>query len=538
MTERFDPAHYARYRGMSRDRIESEFAWKVPTELNLAVDACDRWVGEDRPAMGWIGTDGSERTLTFADFSELSNRAASMLRSLGVERGDRVTTMLPRVPEHYALLLGIHKLGAVGTVMAPSLGKDAMLHRLADAGSKVFVTQSAWLERLEGERPPTLDEILLLDGTGDGGLEARLADATPRFEAVTTTPSDTAYLFYTSGTTGEPKAAVHGHAVAIGWALLVKIFQDVADDDVYWPTSDLGWLTGHALVWGAWLFGNAVHIYEGEYDAAAWSRIMRSRGVTNFFTVPTAYRMMRRDEEHFGDLSLRHLGTVGEPLDAVTLAWAQRTLGAPIHEIYGQTEHAAGLIGNLPGMEIRPASMGRTLPWMKAAVVDESGRELPPGEVGEIVDRPDYPYIFRGYWNRPEDTEGVFRNGWHWTGDLAVRDEDGYFHFRGRADDVILSSGYRIGPTEIEAALLRHPDVVEAAVVGVPDSVRGELVTAFVVVRPGLEAPGAELGDELKTLVRRHVGGYAHPRRIAFVDELPKTPTGKVRRVELRERAS
>lgn len=532
-----DTDYYAALRDTGNAEIAKGFRWRVPDRMNLAVQVCDRYRDSGARAIRWLGADGSARDIGFAELADTSDRVAGALRALGVTRGDRVFTMMPRLPVHWALLLGTLKVGAVWSCLSTTFGPDGVAVRVQDARPRVIVTARAHEPTVRAAAAAVGATVVLIDDDGPDGLTARLAAAPAQVEVADTTAEDPAFLFYTSGTTGRPKGSVHGHQLLVGALALVALTLELRPEDLMWPTSDLAWITGVLLPLGTLGFGQGFVTYEGEFDAARWWSIIRDEGVTTLFAVPTAYRMLRSGEAGLpgegGPVPIRRLGTVGEPLDPETLEWSRTRFDTPIVECYGQTENGAALCSNRPGMTIKPGSLGPALPWLTVAVVDDEGTELPTGEIGEIVSRPDYPALTQGYWERPDATAAVLRDGWQWTGDLARIDEDGYFWYSSRRDDVISSGGYRIGPTEIEAALLSHPAVAEAGVVGKPDPQRGQIVKAWVALTAGYE-PSDELVAELKEHCKRTAGGWNHPREIAFLDELPKTITGKIRRVELR----
>jgi len=532
--EHIDLAHYAALRDRPNEQIARDFEWVLPPKLNVAVEICDRHARPGRPAMRWLGSDGSVREFSFEDMRDRSNRAAGVLTGLGVSRGERVFTVLGRVPEHWMVLLGALKAGAMTTCVSTTFGEDAIRVRVRDAEPRVIVTARAHEARVRPAASDVGATVILVDDDGPEGLRARLEAASPDFAAVETTPDDPAFLFYTSGTTGDPKGSVHGHGLLAGALAIVALALDLREHDVFWPTSDLAWITGVLLTFGTWAYGHPFITYEGEFDGDRWWKMLHDEKVTNFFAVPTAYRMLRLADAERAAATIRHLGTVGEPLDPDTLAWSQRRFGVPIYECYGQTENGAALCSNRLGMEIRPGSLGPPLPYLTVAIVDEDGRELPRGEVGEIASRPDYPALTQGYWHKPEETQAMFRAGWHCTGDLAHMDADGYVWFQSRKDDVISSGGYRIGPTEVEAALLSHPAVAEVGVVGKPDPTRGQIVKAWVALKPGVEE-SEELASELQAHCKKLAGGWNYPREVQFLPDLPKTVTGKIRRAELRE---
>lgn len=533
-----DVAYYAALRDMTNAEIAASFQWRVPERMNVAVQACDRYRASGARAIRWLGADGSTRDVGFAELADMSDRAAAALADLGVGRGDRVFTMMPRIPEHWAVLLGVLKLGAIWSCLSTTFGPDGVDVRVGDARPTAIVTVSRYEPVVREAAAAVGATVVLLDDDGPEGLPARMTAASTGFRPADTAATDPAFLFYTSGTTGRPKGSLHGHQLLLGALALVALSLDLRPEDTMWPTSDLAWITGVLLSLGPLGYGQGFLTYEGEFDAARWWQIIREEGVSNLFAVPTAYRLLRSGEAglpHAGEpVPIRQLGTVGEPLDPETLEWSRRRFGAPIVECYGQTENGAALCSNRRDMPIKPGCLGPALPWLTVAVVDSAGNEMPPGEIGEIVSRPDYPALTQGYWERPEATAAVLHDGWQWTGDLAKVDEDGYFWYHSRQDDLISSGGYRIGPTEIEAALLAHPAVAEAGVVGKPDPERGQIVKAWVALAAGYE-PSAGLVAELTEHCKRTAGGWNHPREFGFLDSLPKTVTGKIRRVELRE---
>ncbi|MGQ0482230.1 MAG: acyl-CoA synthetase [Pseudonocardia sp.] len=532
-----DLAYYSALREQTNAEIAKSFAWRVPDRMNFAVQVCDRHRDSGKQAIRWLGLDGSTRDISFAELAEMSNRVAGALTALGVTKGDRVFTMMPRLPEHWATLLGVIKLGGIWSCLSTTFGPDGVAVRVSDATPKVIVTAARYEPVVRPAADAVGATVILVDGDGPDGLPARMAAASADFEPADTAADDPAFLFYTSGTTGRPKGSVHGHSLVVGALALMALVLDLRPDDTIWPTSDLAWVTGVLLTLGTLGYGQCFVTFEGEFNADRWWDIIREEGITSMFTVPTAWRMLRAGEAGRPDagqpVPIRRLGTVGEPLDPETLAWSRERFGTPIVECYGQTENGAGLCTNRSHMPIKPGSLGPALPYLTVAVVDEQGNEVPVGEVGEIVSRPDYPTLTQGYWNNPEATAAMLHDGWQWTGDLARMDEDGYFWYQSRQDDVISSGGYRIGPTEIEAALLAHPAVAEAGVVGKPDPERGQIVKAWIALAEGHQ-PSDELVTELKNHCKKTAGGWNHPREISFLDELPKTITGKIRRVDLR----
>lgn len=394
------------------------------------------------------------------------------------------------------------------------------------------------------EDAPSVEHVIVIgeQRTGtqrdDIDYHSAMADASKEFETAETGGEDNALLYYTSGTTGLAKGVLHKHRWVAGVAATQKFAVDLQPGDCYWSTGDLGWLTGPINTLGAWFWGATQFTYEGEFDPEAWADLLDEFPISVLFSVPTAYRMLRENESMLEgvDLDLRHALSIGEPLSAGVVTWGEDTLGVTIHDTYGQTETGNMIINNYPTMEVRPGSMGKPLPGIEAAVVDpETGEPLEPGETGEIAERGNYPCFFAEYWNKPDKTANCFVNDWYLSGDLGHLDEDGYFWFEGRADDVILSAGYRIGPFEVESSLGEHPAVAEAAVVPKPHRERGNIVKAYVVPSASAD-PSDELVEDIQNHVKQELSAHEYPREVEFVDELPKTVTGKIRRTELRDR--
>ena len=545
------------------DDIYAEADWDAPDRLNVGHEVCDRHADDrGQVALYYVGTDGEREALTFWQLRDRSNRFANVLSEL-LEPGERVFSYMPRIPEHYVALVGALKAGMVWGSVNERFGPDGISYRLDDCDAKVVVTTLENLETVERaiEDAPSVEEIVVVDRDGAGAtFQAAMADATTRedeidfyeamadasreFDTVETGGEDDALLYYTSGTTGLAKGVRHKHRWVAGVAATQRYAVDLQPGDCYWSTGDLGWLTGPINTLGAWFWGATMLTYEGEFDPEAWADILDEYPVTVLFSVPTAYRMLREQESVLDGVSLdlRHALSIGEPLSAGVVEWGEDTLGVTIHDTYGQTETGNMIVNNYPTMELRPGSMGKPLPGIEAAVVDpDTGEVLEPGETGEIAQRGDYPCFFAGYWQQPEKTADCFVDGpdgeWYLSGDLGHLDEDGYFWFEGRADDVILSAGYRIGPFEVESSLGEHEAVAEAAVVPKPHRERGNIVKAYVVLSEGTE-PSDELKEDMQTHVKEELSAHEYPREIEFVDELPKTVTGKIRRTELRDRTT
>lgn len=539
----------------SYERMRSEFSftdlyteldWDAPERLNIAHEACDRHADGDTVAMHHIDAAGDHREITFTELSARSNQVANCLTELGVTPGDRVITYLPRVPDHYTTLLGVLKAGGVYSAINERFGESGIAYRLEDSGARVVVTTAKNRSKIQSALDDSAVEHILV--IGDGGEETEAEEATihdfeqvvgshsETFDLVETSGTENSLLYYTSGTTGLPKGVVHTHDWLLMAGTLSRYIEDLTPGDLYWSTADMGWLTGPLHSLGPWCWGNQVLIYEGEFDTRTWAEILDTYDVDVLHTVPTVYRSFKQEPALFAefDIDLAHASSVGEPLTPSTVEWVRDQMGVTVHDTYGQTECGGVVISNVPTVEVRAGSMGKRMPGVELAVVDaETGTPKPTGEIGEIAWRPDAPY-FKEYWNREGLKEASTVDGWFLSGDLAHEDEDGYFWFEGRADDVILSSGYRIGPFEVEKAISDHPAVAETAVVPKPDETRGNIVKAFVTLADPTDSP-EELKSEIQQQVRSELSKHKYPREIEFVDAFPKTVTGKIRRTELTE---
>src|SRR5689334_1179843 len=521
----------------SYEEMRDQHRWEVPERYNIATDVCDKHPA-DKLAMVWEDWRGTEREVTFGELQSLSNRFANVLGAHGVERGDRVATLLPSLPETAAVFLGTYKAGAILLSMSVLYGDEGIEHRLRDSQAKVLVTDSANRHRI----PDGLAEVIfVLDGqveSGDIDLSEELSRASDSFEVVDTAADDPAQLYYSSGTTGMAKGILHAHRYLLAHEEF-EFCHDVQEGELFHGSGEWAWAAGICPLLGPWRYGCVQFVYarKGGFDPEEQLRQLSKHGVENMFTTPTALRSMRAVSDagkRFPLERMRIVCSAGEPLNPEVINWFREQYGITVLDYYGLTE-SYPLAGNYPTVEVREGSMGLPLPGWDVQILDEDERPLPAGERGEICLRarsnPHYPI---GYWNRPEDTREVFEGEWFHTKDAAQMDEDGYFWYAGRADDVIISAGYRIGPFEVESACVEHPAVLEAAAVASPDEKRGDIVKAFIVLGEGHERTD-ELADEIKVFVRERHSAYAYPREIEFVDDLPKTLTGKIRRVELRE---
>ena len=525
------------------DELRAKFAWRVPVRYNIGVDACDRWADDpDRIALIHNRADGAVRRYSFLELKRLSNRLANTLAAQGITRGDRVGILLPQAPETAIAHLAAYKLGAIAVPLFTLFGPEALEFRLDNSGAAALVTDRAGLEKVEGlrERLPGLKVLLSIDGGPALDFHSELERASDAFTPCDTAADDPALIIYTSGTTGPPKGALHAHRVLLGHLPGVEMPQDLFPQpgDLFWTPADWAWIGGLLDVLLPSLHhGVPVLAYRfPKFDPEEAFAILAEFGVRNAFMPPTALKMMRGVANPAGrwDYGLRSIGSGGETLGEELLAWGRETFGLTVNEFYGQTECNLIVSNCASIMPVVKGSMGRAVPGHELAVLDAEGRPVAPGVPGVVgVRRPD-PVMFLEYWRNPEATAAKFAGDWLLTGDVAHRDEQGYFWFQGREDDVISSGGYRIGPGEIEDCLIRHPAVALAAAVGVPDPLRGERVKAFLVLKPGFE-PGEALSGEIQDFVRTRLAAYEYPREVAFVDSLPMTTTGKIMRRKLRD---
>jgi acetyl-CoA synthetase len=519
--------------------------------FNLGALLCDRWceLGHSgRRALIWENHSGLRLEFTFDDLRRSSDAWAAKLAELGIVPGDRVCLFLDRVPDLYFAFLGILKLGAVAQPLFSQFMAEAIEVRLADANTRAVITTARHVEKVRAVRKnlPALAWVILTDGkTGaapalrEGEVTMAAADApavtfTP-FAASEDTPS---LLHYTSGTTGKPKGAQHVHGSVLSHAATTQHVLDLRPDDVYWCTADPGWVTGTSYgIIGPWAVGATVAVFEAGFSAQRWYEFIARHRVTVLYTAPTAIRMLMKAPPPTPEqtASLRHLCSVGEPLNAAAVLWAERSLGRPFHDTYWQTETGAIMIANVPGLAIKPGSMGKPVPGIEAAVLDASTLRpiTTPGTAGLIAFRPPWPSMFRGYFKAESTYQGKFQNGYYLTGDRGSIDSDGYYWFVGRDDDVINTAGHLVGPFEIESALLRHPAVAESAAVSKPDPTYGEVVKCFIVLRSGHDGSDA-LKLDIMNFVRKHLSPLAMPHAIDFVEKLPKTRSGKIVRRMLR----
>ncbi|WP_457585372.1 AMP-binding protein [Ensifer canadensis] len=532
------------------DELYGAFEWQIPENFNIGVAVSDAWAAKEpeRICLQHFSLDGDHRTLTYGAFSRQSSAFARGLERQGIKPGDRVAILLPQGFEAAIAHAAIYKLGAIALPLALLFGVEALEYRLHDAGVAAIVTNAFGHERVAAIRGrlPDLRLVVLTGGESVAGTLdfAELASGDAEgFVAADTTPDDAALMIYTSGTTGPPKGALHGHRVLLGHLSGFQFHHHFLPQpgDRMWTPADWAWAGGllNALLPSLLLGVPVVSSPAQKFDPHTAFRILEEMDVRNAFIPPTALRLMKavdRPRERYR-LNLRTIGSAGEALGRETFEWARAALGLEVSEFYGQTECNIVISSAADLGVVKPGSMGKAAPGHRVAIIDGDGRELSAGTVGQVAIRRPDPVMFLGYWNNEKATEAKFIGDWMTTGDQGVMDGEGYFTFFGRDDDVITSSGYRIGPGEIEDCLGGHPDVQLAAVVGKPDALRTEIVKAYVVLRPGV-AGDEKTAQSIRDWVKTRLSMHEYPREIAFVDSLPLTTSGKVIRRFLREQAA
>ena len=532
------------------------FHLDVPEYFNFAIDVIGKWAADSQKvAMLWLGQSGEERSLTFAHFAERSNRAANAFSKLGIKKGDCVLVMLPRLPEWWEGILGLMKIGAIPIPCTTLLTPKDIQFRAETTEATVFMTDSEGAPKFEEVRsqcPSIQVAILVGEASADSARREgwteyhQVVDAAPaEFTGPKTRSDDPCLVYFTSGTVGYPKMVLHTHAsYPIGHTITGKYWLDLHENDLFWNLSETGWAKfSWSNLFGPWIMGAAIFIQDarGKFNPIETLEMLNTYPITTLCAPPTVYRMLVLEQpmaymKAHPPKALRYCVGAGEPLNPEVIKIWQDTTGMTIRDGYGQTETVL-LCGNFPPLEVKPGSMGKPSPGFEVSIIDHDGSELPANKEGDIAVRvkPNRPtWMFKEYWRNPEATQACIRGDWYITGDRAYKDEDGYFWFVGRADDVIISAGYRIGPFEVESALKEHPAVAESAVVASPDEMRGEIVKAYVIPAPGY-TPSPQLASELQEHVKKVTAPYKYPREIEFVESLPKTISGKIRRVELRE---
>ncbi|MED3905721.1 acetate--CoA ligase [Geobacillus thermodenitrificans] len=521
---------------------EKAFSWYETGRVNMAYEAIDRHAEsfrKNKVALYYRDAVRNEK-YTFKEMKELSNKVANVLKQVAdIEKGDRVFVFMPRLPELYFTVLGIIKTGAIVGPLFEAFMEGAVRDRLEDSGAKAIVTTPELLPRVPVGDLPELKYVFLVgDDIVEEGpyidLKKRMNEASKHFDIQWVDRQDGLILHYTSGSTGKPKGVLHVHNAMIQHYQTAKWVLDLKEDDIYWCTADPGWVTGTSYgIFGPWLCGASSVIVGGRFSPDAWYQTIQDFGVTVWYSAPTAFRMLMGagDEvvKKYDLSSLRHVLSVGEPLNPEVIRWGLKVFGRRIHDTWWMTETGGHLICNYPCMEIKPGSMGKPIPGVQAAIIDDQGNVLPPYRMGNLAIKKGWPSMMKTIWNNPQKYESYFIGDWYVSGDSAYMDEDGYFWFQGRVDDVINTSGERVGPFEVESKLVEHPAVAEAGVIGKPDPVRGEIIKAFIALREGY-APSEELKEDIRQFVKKGLAAHVAPREIEFRDKLPKTRSGKIMR--------
>ncbi len=521
---------------------EQAFSWSKTGQVNMAYEAVDRHAESELKNKVALHFENGERkeSYTFQEVKEWTNRAANVFQQAGIEKGDRLFVFMPRSPELYFSIIGGLKKGIIVGPLFEAFMEGAVFDRLSDSGASALVTTKELFKRVPIERLPQLKTVFLIGQEIEETEQLKdfqklLQQASVETDIVFVDREDGMVLHYTSGSTGKPKGVLHVHNAMLQHYQTSKWVLDLRSDDVYWCTADPGWVTGTAYgIFGPWLTGTTVVVIGGRFSPQSWYRALQEYRVTVWYSAPTAFRMLMGagdDILNDYDLSaLRHVASVGEPLNPEVIKWGDQVLHQRIHDTWWMTETGAQMICNYPSMEIKPGSMGKPIPGITAAIVDNQGNELPPFTMGNLAFKKGWPSMMREIWNNPARYESYFLAGeWYVSGDSAYMDDDGYFWFQGRIDDVIMTSGERVGPFEVESKLLEHPLIVEAGVIGKPDPVRGEIIKAFISLKEGIE-PTAEIEKDIKRFVKTGLAAHAAPREIEFRDKLPKTRSGKIMR--------
>lgn len=507
---------------------------------------CEAGFGS-RVALRWLSASLERTDYTFADLERQSNQMANLLIRLGLQPGEVAFTFLPRMPELFIALLGLLKVRAIAGPLFANFGEEALMDRLGDSGAKLLITKSSFLKKIERIRGqlPMLRLILLVDSERDLAadilsLPRLLAEASGDFSVERTPPDAPSLLHYTSGSTGKPKGVLHQHRSVLTQALTARTILGLHEHDLFWCTADQGWVTGtsYGLI-GPWSLGVSQLQFGGGYDPTVWLSLLEKEGVTVWYTAPTALRMLMREEPALfegWDLSrLRHIFSVGEPLNPEVIHWSRRTLGREIYDTWFQTETGSIMISNRPGMAIKPGSMGLPVSGIEPAILDEEGTALPAGEQGNLCLKRGWPSMFVTYLNHDAVYQQKFRGAWYYSGDTACRDEEGYFWFRGRSDDVINTAGHLVSPFEVESAALELPEVGESGAIGAPDDLLYEKVVLYVSLRKGF-VPSREIELKIRLYISNRVSSVATPQEILFTDVIPKNKSGKIMRRVLKAR--
>ncbi|WNS81715.1 acetate--CoA ligase [Domibacillus sp. DTU_2020_1001157_1_SI_ALB_TIR_016] len=531
------------YASFDWKEAEKAFSWSQTGKVNAAYEAIDRHAESgkgEKVALYYRDASRSEQ-YTFAEMKANTNKAANVLKQYGdLQKGDRVFIFMPRSPELYFAALGAIKAGAIVGPLFEAFMEGAVRDRLEDSEARMIITTPELASRVPVDELPKLEKVFIVSDSVEEDEKQidfmqKWKKASDQFEIEWVDRQDGMLLHYTSGSTGKPKGVLHVHNAMIQQYQTAKWVLDLQENDVYWCTADPGWVTGTAYgIFGPWLTGSTNVIVGGRFSPEAWYGTIEEYKVSVWYSAPTAFRMLMGagDEvvKKFDLSSLRHILSVGEPLNPEVVRWGKKVFDLRIHDTWWMTETGAQVICNYPSMDIRPGSMGKPIPGLKAAIVDDQGNELPPNRMGNLAIKKGWPSMMAAIWNNEAKYESYFMPGdWYVSGDSAYMDEDGYFWFQGRVDDVIMTAGERVGPFEVESKLVEHPAIAEAGVIGKPDPVRGEVIKAFIALRDGYEQSD-DLKEEIRQFVKTGLAAHAAPREIEFRDKLPKTRSGKIMR--------
>lgn len=525
------------------ETVNKAFSWEQTGKVNMAYETIDRHAESDRASRIALYYEDSTRkeSYTFKEMKNWTNKAANVFSSYSeLKKGDRLFIFMPRTPELYFSLFGALKMGVVVGPLFEAFMEEAVYDRLDDSEATVLVTTPELLKRVPLNRLPKLQKVFVVgEGVEENeqivDFKKHLDLASDDFNIEWVDLEGGLVLHYTSGSTGKPKGVLHVHNAMIQHYQTAKWVLDFKEDDVYWCTADPGWVTGTSYgVFAPWLHGISILIVGGRFSPQTWYGALESYKISVWYSAPTAFRMLMgagiHHSEQYDLSSLRHIASVGEPLNPEVIKWGNEVLHHRIHDTWWMTETGGQIICNYPSMVIKPGSMGKPIPGIDVTIVDDLGNEVPPFTMGNLAIKKGWPSMMRQIWNNPMKYESYFMNGeWYVSGDSAYMDNDGYFWFQGRIDDVIMTAGERVGPFEVESKLLEHPAVLEAGVIGKPDPIRGEIIKAFISLNEGFEA-SEDLADELKKYVKTSLAANAAPREIEFKEKLPKTRSGKIMR--------
>ncbi|MEH7140770.1 acetate--CoA ligase [Priestia megaterium] len=540
----FNLTNYSKmYKSFEWSQVEEYFSWSDTGLINMAYEAIDRHANSEKRNKIALYYSDKQRNeeYTYQDIKVNSNKSGNVLKNqAGVKKGDRVFIFMPRSPEFYFVLLGAIKLGAIVGPLFEAFMMEAVRDRLLDSKAKVLVTTPDLLDRVPVDELPHLNRVIIVGNNVEEDecyidFYKNMKIASKELEIEWLDREDGLVLHYTSGSTGKPKGVLHVHNAMIQHYQTAKWVLDLRDDDIYWCTADPGWVTGTSYgIFAPWLAGATNVIVGGRFSPEGWYQTIEKYGVTVWYSAPTAFRMLMGAGDNlvkkFNLTSLRHILSVGEPLNPEVFRWGLKVFNLRIHDTWWMTETGAQLICNYPSIIIKPGSMGKPIPGVQAAIVDDEGNELPAYQMGNLAIRKGWPSMMKSIWNNTEKYNSYFlKDKWYVSGDSAYMDEDGYFWFQGRVDDVIMTAGERVGPFEVESKLVEFPAVAEAGVIGKPDPVRGEIIKAFISLREGYKESD-ELKEEIRIFVKEGLAAHAAPREIEFCDNLPKTRSEKIMR--------